>query len=424
MVSKTRLGLLLLLTATVSGGLGAFVSRISTHAADTADAVEKYQCPMHPEIVRDHPGECPICGMKLVKMTRTTPSSRASADAGGLAVIDIDSTRQQLIGLRTAKVDRGSVGGSFRTSARVSADERRVRRINVKAAGYVEKVFVDFAGKAVRRGQPLFSFYSPDVLAAENEYLVAVKAQSAALAASARRKLELWDVPASELERLAREGTASRAVTIFSPVSGVVTKKEVVEGARLETGATPYEVVDLSTVWVLADVYESELRFVEPGVPARLTLAAFPGVTFEGTVLFVDPVLDAATRTARVRLEFANPRGELRPELFGEVVIERPAREVIRVPTDALVRSGTEDVVFLASGEGRFAPRKVRIGEVGRDFSEVLEGLNPGEAVVTRATFLVDSESRLRASLERVSPASAQPDAAVMSTHPGHGVTP
>lgn len=435
--------LIIVATAAIAGPTGALVAgALKGDAGTKQQPAAQFHCPMHPSVVSDHPGECPICGMKLVKVDQgakpasterkllfyrspmdarqTSPvpakdsmgmdyiavyedDAAGRSEVDGLANVELDVTHQQLIGLRTALVERGPVGGSFRTVGRASVDETRVRRINVKVPGYVERVFVDFVGKSVRKGQPLFALYSPEVLAAENEFLTATRAQSASLVASARRKLELWDVPESELQRLEREGTAARAVTFVSPVNGVVTRKELVEGSRLEVGAMPYDVVDLSTLWVLADVYETELRFVSAGVGARLSLNAYPGRTFVGKVLFVDPLLDPKTRTARVRLAFANANGDLKPDMFGEVVVERPAREVLRVPSDALIRSGTEDVVFVARGEGRFEPRRVTLGEVGRDYTEVLDGLNAGDAVVTRANFLIDSESRLRASLARLS---------------------
>ena len=164
----------------------------------------------------------------------------------------------------------------------------------------------------------------------------------------------------------------------------------------------PYEVVDLSSVWVLADVYETELRFIAPGMTAALRLDAWPGRTWEGKVLFIDPILDAKTRTAKVRLAFGNEKAELRPEMFGEVTIAREGRETVRLPTDAVVHSGTDQVVFVAQAEGRFEPRRIQTGEAGRGFTEVLTGLLPGEAVITRANFLIDSESRLRASLARI----------------------
>ncbi len=431
-------------TAAIAAPVGALIATsVKKSASAPQKAATQYHCPMHPSIVSDHPGECPICGMKLVKIDEpgATPTSAerkilfyrspmdpqqtspvpaqdsmgmdyvpvyeqdvaGHSEVDGLANVELDATRRQLIGLRTAVIERGPVGGGIRTVGKVGVDETKVRRINVKVPGYVERVFVDFIGKPVRKGQPLFSLYSPEVMAAENEFLTAVRAQSASLVSASRRKLELWDVPEAELQRLEKEGTASRAITFVSPVSGVVTRKELVEGTRLEAGAMPYDVVDLSTLWVLADLYETELRFVSPGAPAQLTLTAFPGRLFAGKVLFVDPMLDPRTRTARVRLSFANPNGELKPEMFGEVVVERPHREVLRVPSDALIRSGTEDVVFLARGEGRFEPRRVTLGEVGRDYAEVVDGLSAGDAVVTRANFLIDSESRLRASLARLS---------------------
>lgn len=188
---------------------------------------------------------------------------------------------------------------------------------------------------------------------------------------------------------------------MLSPANGVITRKEIVEGARLEPGAMPYEVVDLSTVWVLADVYERELRHVTTGASATLTLEAFPGRSWAGKVLFVDPLLDPKTRSAKVRLAFDNSALELKPELFGEVTLARAPRPVLRVPTDALLRGGENDIAFVALGDGRFEPRKVKLGEVGRDYAEVLEGLSEGDRVVTKANFLIDSESRLRSSMQQ-----------------------
>ena len=438
-LSRTRLTLLVIATvaAGVTGGAILTSEMADTHAHAEGLVAEKYQCPMHPAVVKDAPGNCPICGMKLVKMTAAKPEApkplfyrspmdaqqtssvpmkdsmgmdylpvyqQATADSSevdGLSTVEIDATRQQLIGLKTAVVDRGVVGGSLRTSAQVGMDETRVRVVNVKVAGFVEKIFVDFVGKEVRKGQPLFSLYSPEILNAENEYLLAMKLDDG-MRAAARKKLELWGIPTAELERLEREKTSSSVVTFVSNVSGVVTKKAIVEGSRVEMGAMPYEVVDLSTVWVLADIYETELRFVAPGMTASLRLDAWPGRTWQGKVLFIDPVLDAKTRTAKVRLAFTNTNGELRPEMFGDVTLAREGRETLRVSTDSIVQSGTQQVVFVARGEGRFEPRRIETGEVGRDFTEVLSGLVAGEAVITRANFLIDSESRLRASLARI----------------------
>jgi Cu(I)/Ag(I) efflux system membrane fusion protein len=401
-------------------------------ASSAAKTKPRYHCPMHPSIVQDHPGNCPICGMKLVPVKAdqqaATSGEPATAAAGatnaaasdaqssvrGHAVVDIDPERQQLIGLRTAEVTLGPVAGTWRTVGRVAVDETRVRRINVKVPGFVERIDVDFVGKRVRKGDPLFALFSPELLAAQEEYLLALRTRGAlakgglakdgdTLVESARRKLELWDVPASAIERIAATGVATRTLTVHSPVAGVVTKKDVVQGMRLEAGAMPYEIIDLSRVWVLADVYENELRWIESGMPATLVLNAIPDREFAGKVLFIDPLLDPRTRTVKVRLAFGNPDGELRPEMFGEVILHGKARDGLRIPQDAILDSGIEQIVFVALGNGKFSPRTVRTGAASGDLVEVVSGLRAGERVVTRANFLIDSESRLRSSLTETS---------------------
>jgi Cu(I)/Ag(I) efflux system membrane fusion protein len=385
-----------------------------------------YRCPMHPAITSDHPGACPICGMTLVRdadpvtdgadasergVAGAAPGGAPAARIDGLTRVAIDPGRQQMIGLRTAPAARAKVSATWHSVGRVEVDPTRVRRINVKVEGYVERVFVDFVGKPVRKGQPLLSIYSPSLLAAQEEYLLAIKtrAQLGAagmlgesgneLVAASRRKLELWDVPAGTIERLASTGKASKALILESPIAGVVTAKNVVEGAALRPGDTPYEITDLRMVWVMADAYESDLGRVRIGMPATLTLPAYPSKVFEGRVEFIDPVVDAGSRTAKVHLHFANPSGALKPEMFGEVVFHSAPRVALRIPADAIIRTGAKDVVFVALGGGRFEPREVRLGASDGDFIEILRGLDEGQQVVTRANFLVDSESRLRASL-------------------------
>ncbi|MBJ6764539.1 efflux RND transporter periplasmic adaptor subunit [Myxococcaceae bacterium JPH2] len=388
---------------------------------DAKPAAPQYTCAMHPSIVQEHPGKCPICGMDLVAMTPTptSPGDSGGSTVDGLSSVTIDPSRQQLIGLRTAPVTEGRVGGTWRTNGRVAQDETRVRRVNMKVPAFVERVYADFTGKAVRQGEPLFSVYSPELLAAQEEYLLALRTREAlsqaggmatdgeALVSAARRKLQLWDVPQAALERLAKSGESTRTLTLVSPISGVITRKDIVEGARLELGATPYEIVDLSRVWVLADVYENELRHVKVGMPATLQLKAFPNRVFAGKVAFLAPVLDPATRTVKVRLEFPNPDGDLRPEMFGEVVLRGTPREALKIPSDAVVPTGTTQVVFVALGDGRFQPREVRLGESDGTNIEVTSGLKAGDSVVTGANFLIDSESRLRASLTALAASAA-----------------
>jgi Cu(I)/Ag(I) efflux system membrane fusion protein len=404
--------------------------RVGSSEATTL-AVKKtplYRCPMHPAITSDHPGECPICGMKLVLVTSSATDSGGTAKPGerkihdlagaatvsGMASVIIDPSRQQLIGLRTAKVSKGSVGGTWKTVARIEVAPTRVRKTNVKIEGFVERIFVDFVGQSVRKGQPLFSIYSPALLAAQNEYLLALQTKESlakggaltengdSLVTSARRRLELWDVPASEIERLTITREPSKTLTLVSPIAGVVTAKTIVQGARLSPGEAPYEITDLGEVWAMADAYESDMARIQPGMKAILTMSAYPERTFPGRVAFIDPLLDAKTRTVKVHLHFMNPKRELKPEMFGEVTLQGVTRDGLRVPGDAVIRAGNEDVVFLATGAGKFEPRVVHLGTKTGDEVEVTSGLELGQEVVTRANFLVDSESQLRASLAAI----------------------
>ena len=417
-------------------------------AGTSAPKKQMYQCPMHPQIIMDHPGTCPICGMDLVPM-----ESEASKEKGKIlyyispmnpslsspvpmkdemgmdyvpvyegdlkgegagsnthATVKIDHERQQLIGLRTEKVVDGNVSGELRTVGRVTVDETRVRKVNVKVEGFVEKLFVDFVGKPVAKGQPLFSLYSPEFVSAQREYLLAKKTQIALsggslqgsgsdLLEAAKRRLTLWDVPKQALDQLEKTGEVQRALTLRSPISGIVTAKNVVEGARITSADIPFEITDLGHVWVQADIYEAEVGRVKVGMPADLTIQAYAGKTFKGRVAFVDPSMDPRTRTAKARLEFPNPHGELKPEMFGEVLLKAQGRKGLIVPIDAVLDAGNSKVVFVAQGDGKFEPREVTTGTTIGEKVEILSGLRLGEEVVVRANFLVDSESRLKAAL-------------------------
>lgn len=434
------------------------IPRLHRHGAESrAPQAPLYHCPMHPNYTSDKPGDCPICGMKLVPVegadagkpehklafyrspmnaADTSPVPKkdsmgmdfvpvyqdelaGAGEVSGLAGVKIDAQRQQLIGLRTAEVTQGPISGDWRTVGRVAADETRVRKINVKVDGFVEKLFVDFVGKPVRRGEPLFALYSPDLLNVQNDYALAVRTRSQLgggtagedLVAAARRRLELWDVPRSEIAHLDHGGAPLRSLTMVSPISGVVTAKTIVQGSRIAAGDTPFEITDLSQVWVLADAHESDLPRVRVGTPVSLTLEAVPGRIFSGKVSFIEPVLEARTRTVKVRLAFANSSGELRPEMFGEVVFHTRPHAGLRVPDDSIIDSGDRKILFVATGEGRFEPREVKAGDTAGDLVEILSGVQAGEHVVVRASFLVDSESRLKAALSALTskPAAARP---------------
>jgi Cu(I)/Ag(I) efflux system membrane fusion protein len=444
--------------------------------SQSADAKKKqmYQCPMHPQIILDHLGDCPICGMKLVPIEGSGAEAKPSGDQGKIilyrspmnpsltstkpmkdemgmdyvpvyegelmgegptvedhASITIDHERQQLIGLKTARVTEGQISGEIRTNARLAVDETRVRKINVKVEGFVEKLFVDFIGKPVAKGQPLFSLYSPEFVSTQREYLVALKTQKAlaggslatsgtGLLESARRRLSLWDVPKEVMDDLERTGEVQKTLQLRSPISGVVTAKNVVEGARITPADIPLEITDLGRIWALADVYETELGLVKVGVSATMTLPSAPGKTFIGRVAFVDPIMDPKTRTAKVRIEFPNPKGELKPEQFAETLLKGPSHKGILVPLDAVLDAGIQKVVFIALGNGKFEPREVTTGIKAGEQVEVLSGLKVGDEVVTRANFLVDSESRLRAALAHIGQKASAPTPPPSAPADGH----
>jgi len=368
-----------------------------------------YRNPMDPKITS------PVftkdeMGMDYIPVYESELGDGAAPAVEGLAPVSIDTQRQQLIGLTTAQVTEGPVGGEIRTTARVAVDETRVRHIHVKVDGYVEKLFVDFVGAPVGKGRPLFTFFSPDFVSAQEDYLLAVKTrkslQGSSLESSgddlleaSRRRMALWDVPAGEMAQLAQSGVVRKSLTLYSPISGVVTAKTAVEGMRISPADTPFEITDLGHVWGIADVYEPEIPRVKVGMPAELSLGTFPGRTFHGRVAFIDPQVDPKSRTVKVRVDLANPEGELKPEMYGEMVLKSRARTGLSVPIDAVLDSGARKIVFVALGEGRFEPREVQTGANLGEAVEIRGGLRAGESVVTRANFLVDSESRLRAAL-------------------------
>jgi membrane fusion protein, copper/silver efflux system len=269
---------------------------------------------------------------------------------------------------------------------------------------------VDFVGMPVAKGQPLFSFYSPDFVSAQQEYLLALRTEKslaggalqgsgADLLEAARRRMALWDVPESEITELERTGQVRKSLILSSPITGVVTAKTAVEGMRLGPADIPFEITDLGHVWGVADVYEPEITRVRVGMAADLTLGSFPGRTFRGRVAFIDPQVDPKSRTVKVRVDLPNPKGELKPEMYGEMVIKSRARRGLMIPVDAVLDSGVRKIVFVALGDGRFAPREVQTGASLGETVEISSGLKAGETVVTRASFLVDSESRLKAAL-------------------------
>jgi multidrug efflux pump subunit AcrA (membrane-fusion protein) len=361
--------------------------------------------PMHPAYKSDKPGKAPDCGMELVPVYDDGTMGAAPSAVAGYANVKLTPDRRQLIGVQTGMTEMRSLGRAVRTVGRIAVDETRLYKISTKFDGYIEKLYVNVTGQPIRRGQPLFSVYSPDLLSTQQEYLLAMRAakQSPSLRASARQRLLLWDITPAEIEELERTGSARKSLTIYSPTNGYVLNKVAVEGARITAGEPLFEIANLDHLWVQADVYESELQYVRLGAAATMTLSYVPGRTWTGRVMFIAPTVDPMTRTVKVRLEFDNRDGALKPDMFGDIVIEQPARRVVVVPESAVLQTGTRSVVFVVKSDGTFEPREVSVGTKSEQFYEVRSGLTAGERVVTQANFLIDSESRLKAALAQMS---------------------
>ena len=429
----------------------------------TAVAAKKYQCPMHPEIIRDAPGDCPICGMKLVPMeekartgaaatggtaapaaarkillyrspmnpSETSPIPRkdsmgmdfvpayadeAEVTAGspeGLALVTIDAAKRQLLGLKTIEAHRAPFETSIRTTGRVAPDERRVHHVHTRYEGFVEHVTADFTGKYVKKGEALAFIYSPELYATQQEYLLALRASRALgtsgissvaeggrdLLAAARQRLLLWEITPADIERIEKNGEPIRAMPVYAPISGFVTGRTAYHGMKVMPADTLFDILDLSHVWVLADVYENELPRLSIGQRATMTLSYWPGRAWSGTLTYIYPAVDEKTRTVKVRIELDNPKGELKPEMYADVTVRGRTREVLQVPDDAILESGTRNIVFVSEGEGKLVPREVSVGDHGAGVVEIRDGLKEGEVVVRGANFLVDSESRLKAAI-------------------------
>jgi Cu(I)/Ag(I) efflux system membrane fusion protein/cobalt-zinc-cadmium efflux system membrane fusion protein len=339
--------------------------------------------------------------------------------------VTIDPRRQQLIGVKTVAVVRQTIDQNVRATGAVRYDETKQADVNVKTEGWIRDLYVDYTGQQIQRGQPLFSLYSPDLLNTQNEYLLALKTRDLlqqstiadareradALVASARQRLLAWDLPAADLQKLDETRRAVDAVVFRAPVSGFVVEKMAVKGLHVMPGQSLYKVSDISVVWVEADVYESELAAVKVGDAATVTVDAYPGDPFTGRVIYIYPYLDDKTRTNKVRVQLANRGGRLKPGMYAHVEVTSRGRSGLVVPTNAVLDSGTEQVVFIAQGDGRFQPQKVKIGRRLGDSTEILDGLKEGEQVAIGATFFLDSESQLRASLQGYE-ASAAPTGA------------
>jgi len=334
-----------------------------------------------------------------------------NAPAAGQVRISIEKV--QKLGVKTEAASRRSIAKQVRAAGRIEPDERRTYTISPKFEGYVERLYVNVTGQVVNRGQPLFEMYSPDLVSAQREYAIAAKAAMAlksagseaqggmkSLADSSLARLKNWDISAEQIKALAETGEAKRSLTFLSPVSGIVTEKKAVQGMRFMPGEALYQVTDLSSIWLVADVFEQDIGQVQKGAKVTVTVNAYPEKTFAAIVSYIYPTLKPETRTVQIRAELANPGHLLKPGMYVQVELAATSSgKAITIPNSAVIDSGTRQLVFVQVGEGRFEPRAVKLGGRGDSFVEVLDGVKEGEQVVTTANFLIDAESNLTAAI-------------------------
>ncbi len=416
--------------------------------------VQLWTCGMHPEVLVDEPGQCPKCGMNLVPVKKE-PAKESPAEgerkilywqapmdpteiydhpgkskmgmdlipvyedqvtSGG--TITIDPATVQNMGVRSAVVRREDFQRMIRTVGIVKYNEKKLYTINSKISGWIEKLYVDYTGKMVRRGDVLLEIYSPDLVTTQQEYLLALNNLNAvqksgfrsvidgaaSLLNSTRKRLDYWDIPEAEIRRLEETGQVRKTLQLQSPYTGVVIHKNAVEGAFVKEGSDLYRIADISTVWIIASIYDNELPWIETGQPAEMELSYLPEKRFRGKITYIYPYLKEKARDIQVRMEFPNPDLNLKPGMYANVFLQgKTIPNALVIPTEAVIRSGKRNVVFIVRDKGRFEPREVRIAEEdGKGKIRVISGLLEGEKVVTSAQFLLDSESRLQEAIRKM----------------------
>lgn len=387
------------------------------HATETSG--DYYTCPMHPSVRSDRPGACPVCGMALVKKsTRAEDTAALPADFAGVV---LSPTQRVVANIRTAPVGRRSLSKEVSAVGLINYAEPNFLHISARFPGRLEKLYLTYPGQRVKKGDPVADVYSPEAISAQQEFLIAldwserarkggqfVSTSGPDLLEQARKKLFLWGFTEEQLARLQATRHVDYVVTIYSPVSGTILKRNVDPQHYMMTGEDMYDVADLSVVWVYLDVYEKDIRFVSVGQDVEVQAKAYPGEKFPGKVTFISPVLDAETRTLRVRAEFANRHGRLKPNMYVTAGIRTPEKAALAVPLSAVISTGKRDVVWVEVHENAFEPREVVLGTRSGQLVEVLSGLHEGDMIAETGGYLIDSEATLQG------PVAVDP-------HAGHG---
>jgi RND family efflux transporter MFP subunit len=416
---------------------------------DEQGEIDYWTCAMHPSVRLREPGKCPICSMDAVPVwekgnSQTEPVTQAKMedqdsaedgedmagmqghdhstmgvrtkkDNGGesKSTFTVSPERQQLIGVKTELVMVRTLDKEIRTVGMVTLDESRIYNVQTKFSGWIDRVYVDYRWQHVNIGQPLFSIYSPELVTAQEEYLLALKSKNIlgeskfadissganSLLKASRRRLELLDVSASQINELERTQKVKTSLTVYSPVKGHVAQKNAFENMHVEPNILLYKIADHTIAWVQVDIYENEISMIKLGQKAKMTLASFPGEVFEGEVTFIWPHINPESRTVKARLEFPNPDLRLLPEMYADVTLDIPMGEKLTIPNSAVLRTGKKDIVFVDKGNGNIEMRRVELGQKAGGYYEVLRGLKKGERVISRANFLIDSESKIQAAV-------------------------
>lgn len=465
---KTKAILILFLGILIGGGVTYLLLPKAQKTQGLVQSEEKqlYSCGMHPEVISDKPGNCPICGMKLTPIKSTAQDTgqtttnepgkerkilywRAPMDpteiydkpgkskmgmdlvpvyegeeAGGAGSITIDGALQQNMNLRVANVERRDISRVIRAYGKVTYAEDKEFAVNTKVSGWIEKLYVNTAGQKVRKDQPLLEIYSPELVSTQEEYLLALKnyeklssspyesvrKSAEKMVTIARDRLEYWDISKEEIDKIETTGQTRRTILLKSQITGVVTHKAVVEGDKIGPGMDIFHIADLSQIWVEASVYESELPLIKVGQKAELELDHFMGQKLEGKVDFIYPYLDQKSRANIVRLVFDNKNLLLKPDMYATIrIMSHAASDTMAIPSEAVIHSGKRKIVFVTKGDGKFEPREVRIGVESDDgYIGIVSGLFDGEQVVVSGQFLLDSESQTREAIAKMRAAQAK----------------
>lgn len=375
-----------------------FVFACSNSDNSNKNEKEYWTCTMHPQVHKDGPGSCPICGMDLIKkVVDDTADVSSKSDMEGM--ITLTTNKQILANVSTIKIKKENLKKELAAYSYLDFVEQNRKTIPAKFNGRIEKLFVDKTGDYIKKGQPLFEIYSPDLVQAQNDYLIALsnnKNNNNSLLEASRKKLELFGLTSIQIDELKNSGKINLTLTYFSPVSGTVIEKKVQEGMYVNEGTAIYEVAELSTLWNIAEINETDLSTVKVGSKVKLKLKAYPGEEFTGRVTFIYPVINPQTRTVKVRSEFSSFNNKLKPQMYGETIFSADAGTGLLIPADAIIFTGNRNVVWIKTSDGMFEARDVNVGSRFGEKYQILSGLTEGDEVAASGGFLIDSESQLK----------------------------